>query len=186
MDQFLVAGAVSGAVALVVFVVAHAIWIVPVWWLLAFTPLTMLIGALASWPFRELQARAALPSAPWDGLAFSAILLLTLVPTVVAGMAQGPVSRDAVTFGSVVPPLLLAIPAGAVLGGSLAGSVRGAAALALAAGALALTLGHNLPFFPLGAPSWERAFAMVIGTELAAGASFTATRMVLAQLSSAV
>lgn len=177
-------GAVAGGVALVVFVVAHAAWIVPVWGLLGFVPVTMAIGALASWPFRELAARGALPAAPMDGLAFAAILLLTLVPTAIVGVVLGPVSRDAVTAGNVVPPLLLAAPAGGVLGGLLAGSLRGAAALSIAALVLALTLGHNLPFFPLGSAAWARAFGLVVGVELAAGAAFTAARTVLAHLSS--
>ncbi len=167
------------------FIVAHAIWIVPIWGLFAVMPVAMLVGAVASRPFAQLHARGTLPPPPFDGVAFAAILLATLVPTVAAGVVLGPVDPDAVTVANLVLPLLLAVPAGALLGGLLAGSLRGAAALAIAAAALALTLGHNLPFFPLGSRSWELAFALVGGVELSAGVAFTAARALFTQLSSA-
>jgi len=171
-----VAGATAGGVALVVFVVVHAMWIVPIWGMLSMIPVAALVGALAAWPFEEMSARAALPPAPVDGIAFAALLLATLVPTAVFGVLAGPVDRDHITVPAVVIPLALAAPAGAAIGLLLTGSAAAAGALAAAAFALALTLGHNLPFFPIGSPGWEKAFSLVVLVELAAGIVFSLTR----------
>lgn len=174
-----VAGAIAGGAALVVFVVVHAIWIVPIWGMLSMIPIASLVGALAAWAFDEISARGGVLPAPFDGLAFSAILLSTLAPTVVFGMFAGPVDMNDISVPAVVIPLVLAAPAGAAIGMALGGSERAALALGLAALALAITIGHNLPFFPIGAPSWEKAFALVVGVELSAGVAFSLTRVLM-------
>jgi hypothetical protein len=176
LSSTLTAGAVAGGLALALFVFLHAIWIVPIWGMLAMLPIAALVGALAAWPFAELSARGALPSAPFDGIAFAGLLVLTLVPTAVMGVLAGPVDRDRITVSAVLVPLLLAAPAGVLIGALLVGVGPASLALGAAAFAVALTLGHNLPFFPLGSPSWEKAFGLVVLVELAAGASFSATR----------
>lgn len=174
----MVAGAVAGGVALLVFVGIHAVWIVPIWPMLMMLPIAALVGALAAWPFEAMSARAALPPAPIDGIAFSLVLLATLIPTAVFGVLAGPVDRDRITVPAVVIPLALAFPAGAAIGLLLTGSAAAAGALAGGALALALTLGHNLPFFPIGSPGWEKAFSLVVLVELAAGIAFSVTRAV--------
>lgn len=171
----MVVGAVAGSVALVVFVVLHAIWIVPIWSILPFLPVAALVGALAAWPFEEISARGALPAAPFDGLAFSAVLLLTLVPTAVAG-SLAPAGRDPIDVAAMLLQLSLAAPMGAALGLLLTGSRVGALALGVAALALALTLGHNLPFFPFGGRSWGTAFLLVVVPESVAGVTFSVAR----------
>lgn len=175
----IVAGAFAGSVALVVFVTVHAIWIVPIWAMLSMLPVAALVGALAAWPFEAIAQRGAVPAAPFDGLAYALMLLATLMPAAVFGAFAGPVDREHISASAVLVPLLLAAPAGAAMGGAMAGS-SGALALSLAALALALTLGHNLPFFPIGSYGWEKAFTLVASVELAGGAAFTVARALLA------
>lgn len=175
-----VAGAVAGSVALLAFVAIHAVWIVPIWAMLWMLPLAALIGALAAWPFNELVAHASLPPVPFDGVAFSGLLLVTLVPTALAGLLVGPLDRDHISVPALLLPLLLAAPAGGAIGALLTGSAGGSAALAIAAVVLALTLGHNLPFFPIGSAAWGKAFGLVVGVEVAAGIVFSTIRAMMA------
>jgi hypothetical protein len=172
----LIAGAIAGSAALLVFVVLHAAWIVPIWGMLAMLPIAALVGVIAAWPFEQISARGALPPAPFDGIAFTALLLLTLMPSAVMGVLAGPVDRDRITAAAVIVPLLLAAPAGVLIGALLVGVGPASLGLGVAAFAVALTLGHNLPFFPVGSPGWEKAFGLVILVEVAAGAAFSATR----------
>lgn len=176
MTPTLVAGAVAGSVALLVFVVLHAVWIVPIWGMLSMLPIAALVGVIAAWPFEQISARGAFPPAPFDGIAFTALLLLTLVPSAVMGVLVGPVDRDRITAAAVSVPLLLAAPAGVLLGALLVGVNPASFGLGAAAFAVALTLAHNLPFFPIGSAGWEKAFGLVVFVELAAGAAFSATR----------
>jgi hypothetical protein len=172
-----VAGALAGSAALLAFVSLHAVWILPIWGMLGMLPVAALLGALAAWSFESIAAPGA-PPAPLEGLALSALLLVTLVPTLAAGMLVGPVDRDRITVPAVVLPLLLAAPAGAAIGLLLGGPPAGIA-LGLAAVALAMTLGHNLPFFPIGSPGWEKAIALVAVPELVAGIAFGVARVVM-------
>lgn len=180
-----VAGAIAGGAALVVFVVVHAIWIVPIWGMLSMIPIASLVGALSAWAFDEMDPRLTLPPAPFDGLVFSGVLLATLIPTVVFGVFAGPVAMDDINVPALVVPLLLAAPAGAAIGLALGGSERAALGLALAALALAITIGHNLPFFPIGARAWEKAFSLIVGVEVAAGLTFSLARAVMGQAAGA-
>lgn len=172
------AGAAAGGIALLVFVVLHALWIVPIWGMLAMLPIAALLGGLAAWSLQAMAARGGLPPAPFDGVALSALLLATLLPTLVSGVLAGPVDRDRITLPAVLLPLLLAAPTGALLGVVLAGPFAGVA-FGLTAAALALTLGHNLPFFPIGSPGWEKAIALVAVPEFVAGIAFVAARVVM-------
>jgi hypothetical protein len=178
VSDTLVAGAVAGGVALIAFVSLHAAWIVPIWGMLGMLPVAALLGALAAWSFESTVARGGAPPDPLQGLAFAALLLVTLIPTLAVGLVAGPVDRDRITVPAVVLPLLLAAPAGALVGVLVAGPSAGVA-LGVAAVALSLTLGHNLPFFPIGSPGWEKAIALVAVPELVAGVAFVAARVVM-------
>lgn len=172
-------GAVAGAVALVVFATLHAIWIAPIWPMLALVPLAAAVGAIAAVPFDAVAARGALPPAPLDGISFAALLLITLVPTAIVGVIAGPLDRDHITAAGLLLPLVLAAPTGAALGLVVTGSVPGAVGLAVGALVLALTFGHNLPFFPIGSPGWIKAYSLLVAVELSAGLAFGATRALL-------
>lgn len=170
----LVAGAVAGAVALLVFVGVHAAWIVPIWGMLAMLPVAALVGALAVWPF-ELSART-MPPAPFDGVVVAVILMAALVPTSVYGIVAGPVDQHRITWPALVVPLALAAPTGALIGAFLTGSAASAGALAVATTAFAFTLGHNLPFFPAGSPGGAKAIVLIVVPTVAAAIVFTASR----------
>ena len=177
MSPGVIAGGVAGGVALLVFVLVHAMWIVPIWGMLAMLPLAALVGALAAWPFDEM-GRGALPPAPFDGVAIALLLLASLVPTAIYGVLVGPLDQQHITWQAVIVPLALAAPAGAVIGLVLTGSAPLAGALALAATAFALTLGHNLPFFPIGSPGAGKAIVLVVVPTLAAAVAFSAARTI--------
>ncbi|MBI2772865.1 MAG: hypothetical protein HYX56_00005 [Chloroflexi bacterium] len=178
-SPLVIAGAIAGGVALVTFVVVHAIWIVPIWGMLMMLPVAALVGAVAAWPFTEMSARGILPPAPLDAIFFSFVLLATLVPTEIFAIVNGPIDRYHIDIALLLLALALAAPAGAMLGLALTGTFTGAIALGAAALLLSLTLGHNLPFFPLGSPSWEKALSLVVVSELAAGIAFSVSRTVL-------
>lgn len=174
MTPAVTAGAIAGGVALIVFVVVHAMWIVPIWGMLSMIPLAALVGALAAWPLEQMSSR--LPPEPVDGIGLALVLLASLVPTALFAVVAGPVDQQRITWQSVFVPLALAAPAGAVIGLALTGSAAAAGALAIAALAYALTLGHNLPFFPVGTPGAGKAIALVVLPTLVAGLVFSAVR----------
>lgn len=178
MPPTVAAGALAGAVALVAFAAVHAMWITPIWGMLAMLPVAALVGALAAWPF-DLGARA-LPPAPLDGIAVGGVLLLALLPTVVHGTLAGPLDQQHITWQGLLVPLLLAAPAGGLIGMLITGSAAAAGSLALATTAYALTLGHNLPFFPLGSPGAGKAIVLVALPTLAAALAFSSARVLLA------
>lgn len=177
MTPTVAAGALAGASGLIAFVVIHAIWIVPIWGMLAMLPLAAVVGALAAWPF-ELAVRP-LPPAPFDGLVIGLVLVAALVPTAVYGVVAGPVDQQRITWPALVVPLALAAPAGALIGVAVTGSGPAAAALALATTAFALTLGHNLPFFPVGSPGAGKAILLVALPTVVAALAFSFARALL-------
>ena len=167
------AGALAGTVALLVFVTLHAAWITPIWYMLAMLPIAAGVGALGAWSFRELRLPG---SAPLDGALFGVVLLATLAPTAIAGVVLGPVDQQRIDWARVLLQLLLAAPAGAAIGLALGGSPAAAGALGVTGTAFALTLGHNLPFFPLGSYGWEKLFGLLVGATVAAGVTFGVAR----------
>lgn len=177
----LIAGAVAGAAGFALFLVVHALWIVPIWDVAATGPLAAGFGLAAGWAFHEWAEHGRLPAAPLHGPAFAGLLYATLAPVALIGVLAGPVPTDRVDFWRVLPPLLAALPAGALLGWLLAGSRRAALAFGLAALALAITIGHNLPFFPIGARGAPFAFGSLLGVEMLAAIVLVAARSLLAR-----
>lgn len=176
MTPTVAAGAVAGAIALLVFVAVHAVWIVPIWGMLSMLPLAALVGILAAMPFEQMIARGAFPPPPLDGPAFAALLILTLIPTAASSVLLGPVDPQRIQWPVLLLPLLLAAPAGAAAGLALTGSPGTAASLGIAATALALTLGHNIPFFPAGSPGWVKAHTLIVLPVVVAGLVFPVAR----------
>ncbi|MBE2315867.1 hypothetical protein DVA67_007760 [Solirubrobacter sp. CPCC 204708] len=151
----LVAGAVAGAAGLLVFLVIHHVWIMPIWFILPPGLAIAGVGGLAiGWAYGELEHR--LPARPWRHVAWVCLVALTLAPSVALAELR-PALFDADTgelrpgtdlmtvatrFGAEL--LLPAALVGALVGWRLAGR-RAAWITGLAGFVLALGPGHNIP-----------------------------------------
>ena len=150
----LFSGVLAGVAGLLVFLVIHHLWIMPIWFILPFGLLIAAIGGLAvGWAYDELLPK--LPGRSWTILAWSALVSLTLAPAVVlaqlrpavfspAGVINISTREAAVIF---IRELLLPATLVGGLAGWLVGRTRRAAvAMALAGFVFALGPGHNVPF----------------------------------------
>ncbi len=151
----LLAGALAGVAGLVVFLVVHHVWILPIWFILPPGLVIASLGGLAvGWAYGEVQHR--LPPRPWRHVAWSGLVGLTLVPSIVLAELR-PALFDADT-GELSPGtdlitvatrfagelLLPAVLVGALAGWYLAGR-RAARITGLAGFVFALGPGHNIP-----------------------------------------
>lgn len=156
MNAPLLAGILSGIAGLLVFLVIHHLWIVPIWFIL---PIGLVIaaagGATAGWAYDELLPH--LPSRPWTSLALLALIWTVLLPGLVLAELRPPlfdvsggdavlaVSVGRATLAFIVELLLTAALTGALAGWLIGGSTRAALATGLAALIFALGPGHNIP-----------------------------------------
>lgn len=164
------AGALAGVVGLALFTLLHAVLIVPMWDILAIAALPAALGGLAiGWAFDELLRRGKLPARPWQGIAFGALMFLPLAAVELATFALGPVPVDRIDGGQFTLELLAAVPVGVVLGLALTRDARGALVLGLAALVLALTIGHNIPFFAVTGWAGQRMTLVMLAVVLASG-----------------
>ena len=152
----LFAGAVAGLSGLLVFLVIHALWIVPIWPIL---PVGLLLagggGLAVGWAYAELKSR--LPRRPWTALAVAGIVALILVPAVVLAELHGPVFTG--TLADPVPTvapwvivarfvgelLATATIVGGLIGRWIGHTRRAALATGVAGFVFALGPGHNIP-----------------------------------------
>jgi len=160
MNQFdtaaYIAGAVAGVAGLLAFLVLHALWIVPIWFIL---PIGLLVagggGLTVGWAYAELRWR--LPRRPWTALAVVGLIAVILLPAFVLAELQGPVFTvtPAGPVQTVATPIIVArfcgdLLATATIVGGLAGwwlgrTRRAALATAVAGFVFALGPGHNIP-----------------------------------------
>jgi hypothetical protein len=152
----LTAGAVAGLSGLLVFLLLHALWIVPIWFILPVGLLLAGSGGLAvGLAYAELKSR--LPRRPWTALAVVGIIVLILLPAVVLAELHGPVFNDtpAGPVLTVAPWVIVArfvgeLLATATIMGGLVGwwlghTRRAVLATGLAGFVFALGPGHNIP-----------------------------------------
>lgn len=149
-------GILSGAAGLLIFLVFHALWIRPIWFIFPAGLVVACLGGLAvSWSYAEIKA--GLPPRPWTSLAVFALVSLTLVPAILIAQLRPPLVD--ITTGSIMPGSIAGIVTHfviellftAALVGGLAGwwlgrTKRAAFATALAGLIFALGPGHNIPF----------------------------------------
>jgi hypothetical protein len=151
-----IAGAVAGIAGLLAFLVLHALWIVPIWFIL---PIGLLVagggGLTVGWAYAELRWR--LPRRPWTALAVVGLIAVILLPAFVLAELQGPVFTvtPAGPVQTVATPIIVArfcgdLLATATIVGGLAGwwlgrTRRAALATAVAGFVFALGPGHNIP-----------------------------------------
>jgi hypothetical protein len=173
-----IAGAVAGIAGLLAFLVLHALWIVPIWFIL---PLGLLVagggGLAVGWAYTELRWR--LPRRPWTALAVVGIIAVILLPAFVLAELHGPVftvtaadpvqtvATSIIVLRFVGELLVTATVVGGLVGGWLGRTRRAALATAVAGFIFALGPGHNIPFIG-GTPGVGKELAIMTVVTLVA------------------
>ena len=163
-----IAGVVAGLAGLLAFLVLHALWLVPIWFIL---PVGLLVagggGLAVGWAYAELRHR--LPRRPWTALAVVGVIGVILVPAFVLAELQAPVftvtpagpvqtvATSLIVARFVGDLLATATLVGGLVGGWLGRTRRAALATAVAGLVFALGPGHNIPFLG-GTPGWARSW----------------------------
>jgi hypothetical protein len=153
----LVSGALSGIVGLLVFLIIHAIWIVPIWFIVPVGMVLAVAGGLAvGWAYSEVLRR--LPPRPWTVPSIIVLIAVILLPgtllaelrtpmfafTPTGPMFQMDVASAVIIF--ITELLLTAALMGGLLGWLIGRTMRAAFLMALAGFIFALGPGHNIPF----------------------------------------
>jgi hypothetical protein len=157
LKSSLFSGLLASNAGLLVFLVIHHLWIMPIWFIL---PVGLVIAALgglaAGWAYSELLPQ--LPGRPWTILAWAALVSLTLAPAVIIAQLRPPVFTGVgmdVTATITIPQavvifvrdlLLTAALTGGLVGWLIGRTRRAALATSLAGLVFALGPGHNVPF----------------------------------------
>lgn len=157
MRSHLLAGAFAGAAGLVVFLVIHHSWIMPIWFILPVGLVVAVLGGLAvGWSFAELHPN--LPNRPWSILSWVALSALTLLPAIILAEMRAPMFDIRVTgsvlmisVGQAAFLFILELVVPAAVAGGLAGWFIGRTRSAMISTAFAgfvfaLGPGHNIPF----------------------------------------
>lgn len=173
------AGAVAGIAGLCVFLVAHQLWIVPIWFIAPVGAIMAGVGGAAVGA-SYATLRPHLPPRPWTAPAVAALYASTLAPAVLIGELRGPIfAVDADGGGTLlVPPaealvdVLIGLLATSTLVGAIAGGLigrrrRAVGSTTLAAIALAIGPGHNIPLLG-GTPAVGKELAILGAVVLAA------------------
>jgi hypothetical protein len=166
-----IAGVAAGIAGLLAFLVLHALWIVPIWFIL---PVGLLIagggGLAVGWAYAELHHQ--LPRRPWTALAVVGLIAVILLPAVVLAELQAPVFTvtpagpvQTVATSMIVARFVGELLATATIAGGLAGWWLGrtrlaALATAVAGFVFALGPGHNIPFIG-GTPGLGKELAIM-------------------------
>jgi hypothetical protein len=152
------AGVLAGMAGLLVFLVIHALWILPIRFILPIGLAVAGLGGLAvGRAYAELQSR--LPKRPGATLAVVALISVILLPAFLlaelrppmflvsaAGVANLTMSVSEATIRFIGELLLTATLTGGLLGWWLGRTRRAAVATAVAEFVFALGPGHNIPF----------------------------------------
>jgi hypothetical protein len=152
-----IAGVAAGIAGLLTFLVLHALWIVPIWFIL---PVGLLVagggGLAVGWAYAELWC--GLPRRPWTALAVVGVIAVMLLPAVLLAELRAPLftvtpagARPAESTAMIVARFVGELLVTATLVGGLAGrwlgrTRRAAVATAVAGFIFALGPGHNIPF----------------------------------------
>lgn len=151
----LLGGAAAGVAGFAVFLVMHAIWIVPIWDSAPAVTFAVLAGIAIGWAYDIHRVRMPARPAERVTVVFAA-LTLTLSPGLLLLPLRPPASVGSpsiieIGVGAIAAVLLLAMPFLAAGVGALLGrSGRAALASGLAALTFMTTIGHNILSFGYG------------------------------------
>jgi hypothetical protein len=167
----------SGISGMMVFLVIHHFWIMPIWFILPFGLVIALLGGLAvGWAYQELHPH--LPPRPWTAIAWVFLIGSILSPSILLGelrepmfiiRASGSVLNMSAGQAAGIFVLELLVPSAVLAGlaGRLIGRTKRAVlSSALAGFVFALGPGHNIPFFGGTAGMWKG--AVILGAVLCA------------------
>jgi hypothetical protein len=153
----LVSGLAAGTAGLLVFLVLHHLWIMPIWFILPFGLVIAGLGGMAvGTAYQALLPH--LPPRPWTALTLVALIALTLLPSILLAEIRQPMfdirvptprltmSLGRATFTFVLELLFTATLAGWLAGWLIGRSRRAAMSTATAGLFFALGPGHNIPF----------------------------------------
>lgn len=157
MDKTIIAGALAGIAGLLVFLIIHHLWILPIWFILPIgLPVAAAGGAAVGWAYGELLPR--LPPRPWTVLAIIGLIWAVLLPGIVLAELRRPffslgpdgegtlaVSVGRVAAGFILELLVTAAIVGGLIGWLVGRTERAALATAVAGFVFALGPGHNIP-----------------------------------------
>jgi hypothetical protein len=157
MKGSLQAGAISGVAGLLVFLVIHNYWIMPIWFIFPIGLVIASMGGLAvGWAYNELLPN--LPPRPWSIISWTALISLILLPSIILAEIRAPMfdvsvpeamlmmslERAAATF--ILELLVTATFVGGLAGWFISRTRRAMLSTALAGFVFALGPGHNIPF----------------------------------------
>ena len=154
----LIAGVLAGITGLLAFLIVHALWIMPIWFILPIGLLIAGVGGLAvGWAYAELRDR--LPKRPWTAPAMVVVISVMLLPALLlaelrqplfsvspAGVVNLAIGVPEAVLRFIAELLLTATLTGGLLGWWLGRTWRAAGATAVAGFVFALGPGHNIPF----------------------------------------
>ena len=165
------AGILAGIAGLLTFLALHALWIVPIWFIL---PIGLLVagggGLAVGWAYAEL--RPGLPRRPWTAPVVVGVIAVILLPAFVLAELQAPVfavtptgpvqtvATSIIVARFVGELLATATIAGGLVGWGIAHTRRAALATGLAGFIFALGPGHNIPLLG-GTPGVGKELALM-------------------------
>jgi len=190
------AGTLAGIAGLLVFLLLHHLWIVPIWFI-APVGAVLALGGGAALGAAYAEIRSRLPGRPWTTVGLVAVIVAVMAPAILVAELRGPIYA----FGGggegrlLVAPLeaILMVGAGLLATSTLAGAVvgwllgrtrRAAATMALAGFALGLGPGHNIPFLG-GTPATPKELTIFAAVTLAGSLVLVASHRWLARRSPA-
>lgn len=171
MNPYWIAGALAGMAGLLVFLILHQLWIVPIWFILPFGLVIAAAGGVAAGSaYRALLPN--LPPRPWTALALVALIGMILAPSFILAELRNPMfdisvpgGRLMISTGRAVATFVLELLVTATLVGGLVGWLightrRATLATALAGFIFALGPGHNIPLIG-GTPGVMKELALM-------------------------
>jgi hypothetical protein len=153
----LLAGALAGVTGLIVFLVIHNFWIMPIWFILPIGLIISVLGGLAvGRAYVELLPN--LPPRPWSIFLWMGLICIILLPSIILAEIRSPifdvsvsgstllmsVERVAVLF--ILELLVTSSIIGGLAGWIISRTRRGMLSTALVGFVFALGPGHNIPF----------------------------------------
>jgi hypothetical protein len=157
MRAAMIAGVCSGVSGLVLFLILHAAWIMPIWFITPIGSIIAIAGGIAiGWAYFEL-----LPSMPAGAIlrtiVVTSLIVAVLTPAFVLAELRDPLFNVTEESAVLAKPLSFAVLiflaellvtatlVGGLIGWLIRRTRRAAAAVAVAAFAFALGPGHNIP-----------------------------------------
>jgi hypothetical protein len=156
LTAFLIAGAATGLLGVVLFGAAHALIIMPIWTrLFGGVPFALVAGLAMGWALKEILASSRWHEGSVSGFAFGFLVLLTMLPmTAFTVLVRATGLHRTEGYWEIVVESLLATAAGALSGLLITRRWRPAIATGAASLAVALTQAGPIPAMNSARAAW--------------------------------